>query len=473
MALLTLVLLLALALSAVFSAGELAIFSLSDARIRALADEGRGGAAALVRLRERPDRLVVLLRLGDAIGDVTAAAAGIALGYLLGGAYGILIGAAAAVVLILLLGEVIPVTIALGHAVPVALGLAPVLLLLSRLLLPLLVVFERLGRLYPGAAASVGPTAEAEMRELGVLRGGDGVIEEHERQLIEGAFRLDKITAWDIMTPRVDIFAWKDSLRLADIAPELGTVPYSRIPVYGESIDDVTGILYLRDVYQALITGQRDVRLRALAREPLVVPGSVPVSQLLRDFQARRIHLALVADEYGGIDGLVTLEDVLEELVGEIVDEMDVDEEPIQKISRTEIIAAGDADLREINHVFNIALPQLEHRSLNGFLLEELGHVPEPGETVEVDGVSIEVLEATETQVLRARLRRIVPAGEAAAAADGGEPESDETDGGEESHADGVAPSREAAPAPDAGNGRERGAGTASRAGPRATEMRV
>ncbi len=467
MAVLTLVLLLALALSAVFSAGELAIFSLSDARIRILADEGRGGAVALARLRERPDRLVVLLRLGDTVGDVTAAAAGVALGYTLGGAYGILIGAAIAAVLIVLLGELIPVTIALGRAVPVALVLAPVLLVLSRLLWPLLAVFERLGRLYPGAAADVGSTAGAEMRELGVLRGGDGVIEEHERQLIEGAFRLDKITAWDIMTPRVDIFSWKDSLRLADIAPELGTVPYSRIPVYGENIDDVTGILYLRDVYQALIAGQRDVRLRALAREPLVVPGSVPVSQLLRDFQARRIHLALVADEYGGIDGLVTLEDVLEELVGEIVDEMDVDEEPIQRVSRTEIIAAGDADLREINHAFNIALPQLEHRSLNGFLLEELGHVPEPGETVEVDGVSIEVLEATETQVVRARLRRVAAAGEAVAA-DGGD-----RDDAEEGDAGGTAPSAGDAELAGRRGGSERGAAAESETSSRAPSMRV
>ncbi len=464
MALLTVVLLLALALSAVFSAGELAIFSLSDARIRALADEGRAGAAALLRLRERPDRLVVLLRLGDAVGDVAAAAAGIALGYTFGGAYGILIGAAAVAVLIVLLGELIPVTIALGRAVPVALGLAPVLRVLCKLLWPVLVVFERLGRLYPGAAAHLGPTAETEMRELGVLRGGDGVIDEHERQLIEGAFRLDEITAWDIMTPRVDIFSWKDSLRLAEIAPELGTVPYSRIPVYGESIDDVTGILYLRDVYQALIAGQRDVRLRALAREPLVVPGSVPVSKLLRDFQARRIHLALVADEYGGIDGLVTLEDVLEELVGEIVDEMDVDEEPIQRVSRSEIVAAGDVDLREINHVFNIALPQLEHRSLNGFLLEELGHVPEPGETVEVDGVSIEVLEATETQVLRARLRRHVPQGEAA----GGAAAEGELG---EFHPDGAGPSPDGAAPPDARGGSHRD--SESETGSHATGMRV
>jgi Mg2+/Co2+ transporter CorC len=136
--------------------------------------------------------------------------------------------------------------------------------------------------------------------------------------------------------------------------------------------------------------------------------------------------MAIVVDEYGGTDGLVTLEDVLEELVGEIVDEMDVAEEPILRVSRNEIIAAGDTDLREINHYFNTSFPLLEHRSLNGYLLEELGRVPAAGESLEREGILIEVLDATETQVRRARLRRTPPMAEATgpgedrAAADGG-----------------------------------------------------
>jgi CBS domain containing-hemolysin-like protein len=234
----------------------------------------------------------------------------------------------------------------------------------------------------------------------------EGAIEEHERELIERAFRLDETKTWDIMTPRVDIFAWRDSLRLQDIASSLGTVQYSRVPVYRESVDDITGVLYVRDAYQALLSGQRDVPLRALAREPLIVPGSVALTKLLRDFQNRRIHLAIVVDEYGGTDGLVTLEDVIEELVGEIEDETDVSEEPIIRISRNEIVAVGDVDLREVNHFFNATLPQLEHRSLNGYLLEELGRVPETGEKLERDGISIEVLDATDTQVTRVRMRR-------------------------------------------------------------------
>jgi len=404
---------LALGVSAYFTAAEMAIFSLGANRLAALSDEGVRGAAAVARLRDRPERLLVLLRGGDALADAIVAGLGAYVGYALaeipGLAVGVLLGAGSTLVF----GELVPLHLAATRPVGIALASGPALLTLVRLARPLLALLERLAHSLPeGEAGAPSAMAETELRELSVLSQTDGIIEEHERQLVERVLRLDETKAWDIMTPRVDIFAWKDSLTLAKIAPLLGRVAFSRVPVYGENIDDITGVLYIRDAYQALISGQRDVALRELARQPLIVPGSVSLTALLREFQTRRIHMAIVVDEYGGTDGLVTLEDVLEELVGEIVDEMDVAEEPVLRVSRNEIIAAGDVDLREINHIFNTAFPQLEHRSLNGFLLEELGRVPEKGEVVERGGITIEVLEATETQVTRARLRRSVPIAE-------------------------------------------------------------
>ena len=221
------------------------------------------------------------------------------------------------------------------------------------------------------------------------------------------AFRLDELTAWDVMTPRVDIFAWKDSLTLEEIIGELESVPYSRVPVYKESTDDISGTLYIREAYETYVAGRTTTTLAQLSRDPLFIPGSLPLTRLLRDFQVRRIHMGIVADEFGGTDGLVTLEDILEELVGEIVDETDVAEEPLVRVSRTQVVAPGGIDLREINQAFNVALPQLEHRSLNGFLLEELGHVPTAGESVERAGVRIDILEASDTQVTRARLTKL------------------------------------------------------------------
>jgi putative hemolysin len=393
--------------SALFTAAELAIFFPTESRVRSLADKNIGGAAALAQLRLRPERPLVLLRLADTLSDVGAGALTGYIAYVQWQVGGLALAIGAVSFLVLYVGELIPMGVAANHGQRIALAVAPTVLLLTRVLSPLLLLLSRLAWLRPQPREMASSITETEIRQLTALGHTEGEIEEHERELIERAFRLDDTKTWEIMIPRVDIFAWQDERTLSEIAPELATVRHSRVPVYGESIDDITGVLYLRDAYQALVSGQRDAPLRSLAREPLVVPGSLPLSRLLRDFQSRRIHLAVVVDEYGGTDGLVTLEDVLEELVGEIVDETDVAEDAITRISRNEILAWGDADLREINHFFNTALPQLEHRSLNGYLLEELGRVPESGERLEREGILIEVMEATETQVTRARLRRI------------------------------------------------------------------
>jgi putative hemolysin len=406
---LTIAILLGIAIlaSALFTAAELAIFFPSEGRVRALSEQGVGGAAALVQLRARPERTLVLLRLADTISDISAGALTAYMAFLEWEIAGLALAIGAVSFLVLYIGELVPMGVAANHGQRIALALAPTLLLATRVLSPLLLLLARLARMRPERRDTVSSITETEIRQLTALGHTEGEIEEHERELIERAFRLDETKAWEIMVPRVDIFAWQDDRRLAEIAPALATLRHSRVPVYGESIDDITGVLYVRDAYQALLAGQRDITLGSLAREPLVVPGSLPLSRLLRDFQGRRIHLAIVVDEYGGTDGLVTLEDVLEELVGEIVDETDVAEEPITRVTRNEILAWGDADLREINHAFNVSLPQLEHRSLNGYLLDELGRVPEPGERLERDGILIEVMEATDTQVTRARLRRI------------------------------------------------------------------
>ena len=398
---------LAIFLSALFSAAELAVFLPGEGRVRSLADQKVSGAAALVQLRSKPERTLVLLRLADALSDVSAGGLAAYIAFQQWELLGLVLAIAGAALLVLYFGELIPLGIAANHGLRIALTIAPVLLVLTRVLSPLLVVLSRLSRIRTDRRGAVSTITESEIRQLTALGHTEGVIEEHERELIERAFRLDDTRTWEVMVPRVDIFAWQDSKRLADIVRELGALRYSRVPVYGESIDDITGVLYVRDVYHALVGGQRDVKLSELAREPLVVPGSLPLSRLLRDFQSRRIHMAVVVDEYGGTDGIVTLEDVLEELVGEIVDETDVDEDAITRVTRTEILAWGDADLREINHYFNTTLPQLEHRSLNGYLLDELGRVPQPGEKIEREGIMIEVVEASETQVTRARLKKV------------------------------------------------------------------
>lgn len=401
-------LLLLIATSAVFSGSEIAVFSISQARVRSLVDQGRSGADDLAELKANPDRLLVTILIGNNVANIATASVATWLATETFGSAGVGIATGAVTLVVLLFGEIAPKSFAAANAVQISLLAAPMLRWLSRILFFLVVPLEALTRtLVPRGARKGGAITEADIRKLTQMGHMAGVIEAHERELIERAFLLDTTQAWDVMVPRVDVFAWSDDLRLDDIADELGSVPYSRIPVYGESLDDVTGVLYVRDAYEALLGGGGARTLGSVAREPFFVPGSVSLVELLGEFQARRMHLCIVVDEYGGTDGLATLEDLLEELVGEIVDEVDVPEEMIVRVSQNEVIVDGSTDLRDINRYFGTAfLPVAEHRSLNGYLLHELGRVPEDQEVVERDDVRIEVVEATDTQVTRARLTR-------------------------------------------------------------------
>ena len=394
-------------LSAVVSAAESAVFTVGASRLRTLLDEGFRGAERLHRARNLTPSLGATTFLVNAV--LNLATVGILAGAaaLTWGGWGITVAVPAASIGVLLLGEAIPRAVASRPSIRLALLSAPFLLRLEQWTRPVLVPFLRLdAALHRRNGGDETSLEERELQELAELGRKEGVVEEEEHALVERAFRMDELTAWDIMTPRVDIFAWSETLTLEEILPQLRNVPFSRVPVYRDTVDDISGILYVREAYEAYVEGRRDIQLSELSREPFFVPGSLPLPHLLRSFQAKRIHMSIVADEFGGTDGLVTLEDVVEELVGEIEDETDIAEESIVRISRNEMEVEGGVELREVNYAFNVSFPQFEHRSLNGFILEELGRVPAAGERIELPGLEIEILEATETQVVKVRVRK-------------------------------------------------------------------
>mgnify|MGYP001825678160 FL=1 len=408
MILLIAVLAVLVALSGFFSGGEIAFFSVPDTRADALAQEGRRGSRALVQLKSSPDRLLITLLIGNNVVNIGAASIATYAATEAFGSAGVGIATGGMTLLVLFFGEIIPKSFAAANAERISLVVAPSFLGLAKALAVLGVPLEALTRaVLPDSGGVIPTVTEAEIRALTEIGHEVGEIDPHERRIIQKAFTLDTTQAWEVMTPRVGIFAWPADQALSDIASELQTVPFSRIPVYRGSLDEVTGILYVRDAYQALISGQRDVRLDRLAREAMFVPATVVLSQLLAEFQALRIHAGIVVDEHGGTDGLITLEDILEELVGEIDDETDVPTEVFQRAGKDTIVVEGSVDLREINHFFNCTLPVLEHRSLNGYLAQKFGRVPDPHDSVDAEGLRIEVISSSDTYVTRARITRI------------------------------------------------------------------
>jgi putative hemolysin len=264
-----------------------------------------------------------------------------------------------------------------------------------------------------------------------------GVIEEDEKEMIYSIFEIGETVAREIMVPRIDVLALDVSTPLPEAVEAALSAGHSRIPVYQGNIDNIAGLLYAKDLLRAWKDGSQAANLRDLLRPAYFVPETKKVDELLADLQRKRIHLAVVVDEYGGTAGIVTLEDIVEEIVGEIRDEYDVNEESLfERISADEYIFDARIDLDEVNELLGLHLPSGVSDSLGGFIYAQLGHVPAPGEKVAADLMTFEVLTVTGRRIRKVRaLRRphVDPA-----ANDGDEPargaapvaEKDEDDGG-------------------------------------------
>ena len=394
-----------LLLSAFLTAVHDSVFQITRSHTRTLVEEGFDGAENIDAAREHKHAVQASVRVTTTVLNLSALALIALTGVSTWGRLGQVTSTLLGLVLVLTIADLIPHLIAARRPIRLALSSAGMLLFVERIARPLVRPVERL-EYHIGGNDDTVSDAQRELREIQEIGTEEGVLEEGESLLVERAFRLDELTAWDVMVPRVDIFAWQENLKLRDIVKTLTQVPYSRVPVYTDSVDDVTGIVYVREIYERFVGGELDRSVADLAHDPFFVPGSRSLTELLQEFQARRIHMGIVADEFGGTDGLVTLEDILEELVGEIHDETDLDEEEIQRISEDVLECDAGVDLRDLDEELDIALPQGEHRSLNGFLLEELGHVPEAGEYLVTSVARIDILQSSDTQVLRARVTR-------------------------------------------------------------------
>ena len=394
-----------LLMSAILTAVHDSVFQITRSHTRTLVEEGFDGAENIDAAREHKHAVQASVRGTTTVLNLSALALIALTGVSTWGRLGQVTSTLLGLVLVLTIADLIPHLIAARRPIRLALSSAGMLLFVERIARPLVRPVERL-EYHIGGNDDTVSDAQRELREIQEIGTEEGVLEEGESLLVERAFRLDELTAWDVMVPRVDIFAWQENLKLRDIVKTLTQVPYSRVPVYTDSVDDVTGIVYVREIYERFVGGELDRSVADLAHDPFFVPGSRSLTELLQEFQARRIHMGIVADEFGGTDGLVTLEDILEELVGEIHDETDLDEEEIQRISEDVLECDAGVDLRDLDEELDIALPQGEHRSLNGFLLEELGHVPEAGEYLVTSVARIDILQSSDTQVLRARVTR-------------------------------------------------------------------
>ncbi|HCT77617.1 MAG TPA: hypothetical protein DGT23_13705 [Micromonosporaceae bacterium] len=382
-------------LAGIFAMTEAALGAVSPARAAELAREGRSGSSALYAVAADAVRHINLLLLLRLLCELTATVlvALVAVETFLGSAWKAALVTAGAMTLIsYVVVGVFPRTIGRQHPYEVGRYTAPVLRWLGRALGPLANLLILLGNaVTPGRGFREGPFAtQVELRELVDLAEQRGVVEHGEREMIHSVFALGDTISREVMVPRTEM-VWVEANKSAEQALALALRSgFSRIPVIGESIDDVLGIVYLKDLARRVQEGtapKTDVAV--LMRDAVFVPESKPVDDLLSEMQAARTHIAIVIDEYGGTAGLVTIEDILEEIVGEITDEYDVEKPPIEKVGEDQVRVTARLPIEDLGELFDVELPTDEVETVGGLLAQALGRVPIPGSSAAIGGLTL------------------------------------------------------------------------------------
>jgi putative hemolysin len=390
------------------SVAEMALSRITKPKAASLADQGFKSGKALKKLVGAPERWVnPLLLTVNVCQTVQATLTGI-LSARLWGTVGVIVGVALNVLVFFVLAEAVPKTYAVLYPQKAALATArpvgwlvafPPLKLVSRWLISLTNVIVR------GKGLEQGPfVTESEL--LGIVENAadEGVVEHEERELIESIIEFGDTVAREVMVPRPDIVMLDDSMTVTQALDLAIAHGFSRVPVLASESDDedVVGLAYTKDLMRAERTGNGDHRITELVREARFVPENKPVNRLMREMQAEKFHIALVADEYGELVGLITLEDCLEELVGEIVDEHDEEETQVQRLPDGNYSVDGGMSISDLNELLDLGLPDDHWETVAGFIFGTLEHVPTAGESVTQEGWRFTV-----TEVKGRRIRRV------------------------------------------------------------------
>jgi CBS domain containing-hemolysin-like protein len=408
-------------LAGCFAMVDAALSEVSPARVAELDRDGVRGAATLHAVALDAARHLSLLLLLRLVCEVTATAL-VAIAAVdtwgVGWTAAVATAAAMTVVTFVVIG-VAPRTLGRQHAYGIALATAGLTRWLGRVLGPLSQLLILLGNaLTPGRGFREGPFAtQAELREIVDLAEKRGVVEHDEREMLHSVFSLGSTIVREVMVPRTDV-VWIERSKSVRQALALALRSgFSRIPVVGENVDDVVGVVYLKDIVRRTQGGgdaEKNLRVGDVMRSADFVPESKPVDELLREMQARRTHMAIVIDEYGGTAGLVTIEDVLEEIVGEITDEYDVERPPVEHLGNGDIRVTARLPVEDLGELFDVELPDDEVETVGGLLAQALGRVPIPGATAVVRGLELvaESVGGRRNRIDTVLVHRVPPPGE-------------------------------------------------------------
>jgi CBS domain containing-hemolysin-like protein len=392
-------------LSAFFSSSEVALISITRAKVRTLVNEKRTGAEALARLKESPNHLLTTILIGNTIASIAAAAIATAIAITAFGSLGVGIATGAVVIILLIFGEIGPKVYAARASEDFALAVARPILFLSHIFTPFIWLVDRVSHSLPMYRDQPDlSVTEEEIKEWIDVGKEEGTIEKEEQEMLYSVLEFGDTTTREIMTPRVDVVLMEDTATFEEAIRIFNETGFSRIPVFHDRIDNITGVLNVKDVFSAMVTRRKDTTIKEIMYDPTFVPETKKIDDLLKELQLRRVQIAAVIDEYSSFVGIVTVEDILEEIVGDIQDEFDKEEPDVQKLSEGVYVVDAQMWVDEINEQLGINLPvDKSYETIGGLLLDRLGHIPQhPGEKAEIDDGRVTLM------VMQMRGRRIV-----------------------------------------------------------------
>ena len=391
--------------SALLTGAEAAYFSLGRARLRELAEEEAKDPGALGPLLEQPHELLVTLLVGITLVNIGASALAAAVAERLFGHAGLAIAIGGMIFLLSVFGEVLPMTLAVERPRRFSQWVNRPVGWLSVLVAPIRAALGGFTALTLRLVGSERPQgepeiSEEELRTLVDVGAREGVVDRTEREMIHRVFELEDTVVREVMVPRPDTFCLDVTTPPGELLDLLRENLHSRVPVFEETIDQIVGVLYTKELLPHLRGLPPNFDLRARLHPPYFVPESKRADALLREFQAKKLHLAIVVDEYGGTAGLVTLEDLLEELVGEIRDEFDEEERLIQKLDAGSFRVSGKLPIDELNAVTGLQIPKESFDTVGGWVLDLFGRVPHKGEKKETANLFVAVEKVERTRVV-------------------------------------------------------------------------
>jgi len=399
-------------LSGFFSGLEVALVGVRKSKVVQLLNEGKKGSKALHKLKTNPSWMMSSVNLGNNLVNVGASALATSVAIRLFGNDGLGIAVGVMTFLILVFGEITPKTYCNANSTKIALRYAPVLLAFSYVFYPIVKFFEVITKgVVKITGSSYTPPPITEKDIMGVIDQGleEKALEKEERELVHGALKFDDTVIRSVMTPRTKMFTLNSKMLLSEALPQINQRGHSRIPIFGNTQDDIVGFIHVRDVLKELEKDNEAVSLEEIARKPVFASQEKMVSSLLKEMKGRKTHMAIVVDEHGGVEGLVTLEDLLEEIVGEIEDETDLTRETgYQRIDQDTIITNGDIEIDIVNDIFKTKIPDGDdYASLNGLLHERLQDIPQEGDKVELEELRIIVEKVSKNIPQKIRIEKI------------------------------------------------------------------